>query len=218
MLNKQKGNMYGFVTHTWNPIKGKCSHDCKYCYMKVWKQKPIRLDENDLNTDLGENNFIFVGSSTDMFADDVPKDWIDKVLSQCEYYSGNTYLIQTKNPKRFKEYTFPNNFWLCITLETNKRTEVISKAPVPFQRVIDFNELNHSHKVVTIEPIMKFDLEEFVEMIKSINPEWVNIGADSKHHGLKEPSWDKVQALVSELERFTEVKVKDNLARLKRGF
>src|SRR3990167_1900105 len=31
MLNKQKGNMYGFVTHTWNPIKGKCSHNCSYC-------------------------------------------------------------------------------------------------------------------------------------------------------------------------------------------
>ena len=29
MLNEQKGNMYGFVTHTWNPIKGKCFHcDC----------------------------------------------------------------------------------------------------------------------------------------------------------------------------------------------
>jgi len=25
-LNKQKGNMYGFVTHTWNVIKGKCPH------------------------------------------------------------------------------------------------------------------------------------------------------------------------------------------------
>ena len=26
--------MYEFVTHTWNPIKGKCYHDCSYCYMK----------------------------------------------------------------------------------------------------------------------------------------------------------------------------------------
>ena len=31
MLNRQKGNMYPWITHTWNPIKGKCPHDCTYC-------------------------------------------------------------------------------------------------------------------------------------------------------------------------------------------
>lgn len=41
VLNEQKGNMYNFITHTWNPIKGKCWHDCSYCYMKKFKQKPI---------------------------------------------------------------------------------------------------------------------------------------------------------------------------------
>ena len=34
MIKESKGNMYEFVTHTWNPIKGKCSHGCTYCYMK----------------------------------------------------------------------------------------------------------------------------------------------------------------------------------------
>jgi hypothetical protein len=28
------GNMYAFVTHTGNPIKELCPHDCSYCYMK----------------------------------------------------------------------------------------------------------------------------------------------------------------------------------------
>ena len=32
-LNVAKGNMYGFITHTWNPIKGHCYHQCSYCYM-----------------------------------------------------------------------------------------------------------------------------------------------------------------------------------------
>ena len=26
MIKESKGNMYEFVTHTWNPIKGKCLH------------------------------------------------------------------------------------------------------------------------------------------------------------------------------------------------
>lgn len=33
-LTKSRGNMYPFVTHTWNAIKGMCFHDCPYCYMK----------------------------------------------------------------------------------------------------------------------------------------------------------------------------------------
>ncbi len=67
-LNEQKGNMYDWITHTWNPIKGICPHQCSYCYMKDhWKRmKPPRLDEKDLNTDLGEDNFIFIGSRSSL--------------------------------------------------------------------------------------------------------------------------------------------------------
>ncbi|HEA67556.1 MAG TPA: hypothetical protein ENI07_12145, partial [Desulfobacterales bacterium] len=64
--------MYGFVTHTLNTVKGKCPHDCSYCYMKRWGPQPeLHFDESELKTDLykyGENQFIFVGSSCDMWA------------------------------------------------------------------------------------------------------------------------------------------------------
>ena len=92
-LNKQAGDMYGFVTHTWNAIKGKCMHDCCYCYMKRFPQKELWFDEKELKTDLGTGNFIFVGSSTDMFADNVPDEWIRKVLDYCRTFN-NTYLFQ----------------------------------------------------------------------------------------------------------------------------
>ena len=60
MLNTQKGNMYSFVTHTWNPVKGKCPHDCAYCYMKRFgKQSELHFDESELKTDLGFDNFIY---------------------------------------------------------------------------------------------------------------------------------------------------------------
>jgi DNA repair photolyase len=58
-LNTSTGNMYSFVTHTWNTVKGECHHDCSYCYMKRWgKQKPVRFDKKELKTDLGKDNFI----------------------------------------------------------------------------------------------------------------------------------------------------------------
>ncbi len=68
---KNKGNMYDFVTHRWNPIKGKCPHECAYCYMKRFPLGPLHLDEKELRTDLGSGNFIFVGSGTDMWAEEV---------------------------------------------------------------------------------------------------------------------------------------------------
>ncbi len=51
-------------------------------------------------------------------------------------------------------------------------------------------------------------------MIKLIKPDWVNIGADSKGHNMPEPSKEKILALVKELEKFTEIKNKNNLQRL----
>jgi len=49
---KSKGNMYDWVDYTWNPIKGKCEHDCSYCYMKKFgKQNPIHLDKKELKKD-----------------------------------------------------------------------------------------------------------------------------------------------------------------------
>lgn len=60
-LTKSRGNMYPFVTHTWNAIKGICFHDCPYCYMKKFDGLlPIRFDPKELEVNLGNGNFIFV--------------------------------------------------------------------------------------------------------------------------------------------------------------
>ena len=96
MMNKQKGNMYHFVTHTWNPIKGTCPHGCSYCYMKRFPQGKLRLDEKCLGDNLGKENFIFIGSSTDMWAEEIPEEWIKKVLEYTKKFPTNTYLFQTK--------------------------------------------------------------------------------------------------------------------------
>ena len=76
-MNKQNGNMYDFVSHTSNPIKGLCPHECSYCYMNGiythYKNldRRMRLDEKELSTSYGQGKFIFIGSSTDMFANEV---------------------------------------------------------------------------------------------------------------------------------------------------
>jgi len=219
MLNKSKGNMYGFVTDTWNPIRGICPFGCDYCYMKKYwhKMKKPRLVTECFNDDLGNNNFIFIGSSIDMFASQIPSDWIKKVLEYCNKFPTNTYLFQTKNPIRFKEFYAQFNFEkniLGTTIETNKNIAMITSAPSPLERATAFQQIYWKRKMISIEPIMDFDLEELVVWIKNLKPEFVSIGADSQRNNLPEPSKEKIERLIEELKKFTEIKLKSNLKRL----
>ena len=226
-LNKSTGNMYKFITHTWNTIKGECPQGCSYCYMKRWgKQPPLHFDETELKTDLGKGNFIFVGSSCDMFAENIPFEWGLKTVLKCIEAEHNQYFFQTKNTDyllRFCKFLYRNNmikiknFSLCTTLETNRiYREIMNNSPSIIDRVLNFARIPTEHKYITIEPIMDFDLPEFIKMIKSCDPVQVNIGADSspKRNKLPEPPKEKILELIEELEKFTTVVQKKNLRRL----
>jgi len=67
-----------------------------------------------------------------------------------------------------------------------------------------------------VEPIIDFDLGQFLDYIRRIEPEFVSIGADSKGHNLPEPDRDKLEALIVALGKITEVKLKNNINRLRR--
>ena len=219
-LNKSTGNMYDFITHTWNTIKGECPHGCSYCYMKRWgKQPPLHFDEKELKTDLGKGNFIFVGSSCDMFAESISHEWIIKTLEYCTQYPENKYFLQTKNPDRLYYFSdeLKSNVSICTTLETNRAYEgIMNNSPAIIDRVLNFAKIPAERKYITIEPIMDFDLPEFITMIKHCNPVQVNIGADSspKRNRLPEPPKEKILELITELETFTKVVKKKNLKRL----
>lgn len=223
-MNKSKGNMYKFINMTWNTIKGACPHDCSYCSIKrIAKrfnqaQKPPRFDESELNTNMGEDNYIFVGSSNDLFAAGYPDNWVRETLYHCVKYPDNRYLFQTKNPEGIAPYKdlIPDNATICLTLESNRHyRDIMRKAPVPYNRALHFRDVPFQ-KMITIEPILDFGLGAFVEMIKSCNPIQVNIGADSGNNRLPEPSWDKVVMLINRLNEFTKVVEKPNLGRLNR--
>lgn len=225
-LNLSKGDMYKFVNYTWNPIKGKCLHDCSYCYMKQINPNanPPRLAEYELNTDLGCGRSIFIGSSTDMFAEDIPSEWIARVLDYCYQNRNmllpNAYLLQSKNPKRFLEFInhpIMERVVFCTTIETNRfYPEIMNKAPRIDERVEAMEEIARLGRptMVTAEPLMQFDHEEMVSFIRRCSPKLVNIGRYScRRIVLPEPTQEEVQQLIAELKSlksFTKVNVKDN--------
>lgn len=217
-LNESKGNMYDFVTHTYNTVKGECPHKCGYCYMKRWgKQNPSHFDSKELKTNLGSGNFIFVGSGNDLFADAHPEEWITKTLDYCDKFD-NRYLFQSKNPGRIIKYIDHPVFKkavICTTIESNRLHPVMADSSIPYYRVESMAYLSRLVKTyVTIEPVMSFDLIPLVRFIKKCNPEQVNIGADSGHNNLPEPTAVEIADLIGELQKFTKINKKSNLNRL----
>jgi len=224
--------MYDWITHTANPLAGKCPHNCGYCYVDKMKHaKPVikekysgnpRISEAGMKQISGKGKFIFVCDMTDLFAENVPFEMINEIINKCANKLENTYLFQTKNISRIAEnkeirqrlYTI-KNLILSTTIESNIRYKQMGKTSEIIDRIKAIKSLSQYFTTqITIEPIMDFDLGFFVEMLKDSNVSQINIGADSGHNKLTEPSKEKTLKLISELEKFTVVKIKSNLFRI----
>jgi hypothetical protein len=210
-----KTNMYRHSVKQWNPFVG-CKHDCKYCLssfqaqLKRWAKSKCRecysfvphehderLDQSLPNTKYAQ--FIFACSSGDITFCCTP--YLEKIIARIRSEPNKTFLIQSKNPRTFNRVKFPDNVILGTTLESNRDDlcEGISKAPKPSLRYRDFLEVKHPVKMVTIEPVMDFDLDVMTAWMENINPCMVWLGYDSRKSHLPEPDLEKVKRLYWEL-------------------
>jgi DNA repair photolyase len=232
-LNKSRGDMYDWVSNTHSHLGGACPHACTYCSTKSLEKRyglkkytgPIRLIESEFAVNYGTGKTIFVEHCNDLFAWDVPTHLVMRVLDHCSGWPDNTYVFQTKNPARFPEFenVFPGKTLLGVTIETNRDTSAISRAPLPEDRLISIASHDRLYSpsdggerlFLTIEPALDFDVDVMVRWIGSVTPLFVNIGADSKQHGLPEPSAEKIRALIAGITGLgIEIREKHNLGRL----
>jgi len=96
--------------------------------------------------------------------------------------------------------------------------EAMGEAPAPALRAVAMQDIQHKAKMVSIEPVMKFNEEIMIDWITKIEPVFVSIGADSKGHGLPEPTAEEVESLIARIEAAgIEVVRKDNLTRITEG-
>ena len=227
-LNKSTGNMYKFVTHTWNPIKGICYHQCRYCYMRYLLNEPFLrppvLVEGEFSRNLNEAKVLFVGSSIDMFAKDIPDEWITKILDHCASFNEDkpegghiVFLLQSKDPARilqFAHHPIMDHAIVATTLETNRYdSNIMGNSPKITDRALAMEQMADIgiYTMVTAEPLMDFDLDEFVDIIRRCNPRRVNIGKNSaKDYRVLEPDPKKIRELVTSLRAFTRVEIKKN--------
>ena len=165
------------------------------------------------------DRIIFVGSSVDLWAANVPDEWILKVLDYSERFD-NCYLFQSKNPTRFLEFTSHPVFRksvFCTTLETNRwYPDVMNNSPKPDDRAAAMKEMKELGftTYVTAEPLMDFDLDPMVDLLLTCAPSQINIGRNTNRKvQIPEPDAVKVQYLVDALRGQSTIVVKSNAKR-----
>lgn len=127
-----------WTDRTWNPVTGctKQSAGCAHCYAETMARRlhamGLKKYENgfvptlhpeDLDEPKGwkKGSNIFVCSMSDLFHDDVPFEFIDRVMQTIEETPQHRYQLLTKRAERMAEYfatrEVPINAWLGVTVE-----------------------------------------------------------------------------------------------------
>lgn len=221
-INKSRGNMYPWVTHTWSPVVG-CGHQCEYCYVRTYRKlDAVVTRAPGFMPALGRCRTIFVAHMADLFSWSAGDDIIEEVLEHCRNFPENTYVFQTKNPERVLKFVskFPPESLIGCTIETDNQDILnkFSKAPPVSERATFMAQIGLP-KFITIEPVIDFDPKGLADLIADAEPLFINIGADSKGHNLPEPSMEKIEKFLSILKDMKlgiEVREKTNLGRLKK--
>jgi len=114
------------------------------------------------------NHNIFVCSMSDIFHEDVPFEFIDKMFAVIERTPQHRYQILTKRAERMAEYfasrNVPTNVWLGVTVEAQS-----SRFRIDFLR-----DLPATVKFLSCEPLVE-DLGE----LNLTGIDWVIVGGES---------------------------------------
>lgn len=212
-----KSRMYPFITETYNPVGGVCPYNCVYCWAKALIKRyghkkysgKYYFVEGALKKKFKAGSFVFLCDMLDLFAFNVPREIILKVLEIARNNPDSKFLLETKNPRRYSNFVkeFPDNVVLGVTVESNRDIPV-SYAPKIYTRIEWLLALANLTKLplfISIEPILEFDLKPFLFAIKHIQPWAVAIGYDNYKHSLPEPELNKTLKFIEELEKFTVV-------------
>lgn len=170
---------------TWNPITGctRFSAGCAHCYAETMSRRlhamGVKKYMNGFNLTLHEGclkepfawkkaHNIFVCSMSDIFHEDVPFEFVDKIMHTILQTPQHRYQILTKRAERMKEYfsmrQIPANVWLGVTVEA-KNT---------LFRIDYLRNLQATVKFLSCEPLLE-DLGEL-----NLNGiDWVIVGGES---------------------------------------
>lgn len=175
-----------WTEETWNPSVGcdKVSSGCKNCYAEVMAKRLQAMGttgyEDGFKFKIIEERLIqpiikkkptkyFVNSMSDLFHEDMPVKFLNKIMDVIRNTPQHIYQILTKREDRminyFMDIEIPTNVWLGVTVEDRKQASL---------RINKLSNLDASIKFLSVEPLLE-DLGDI--NLKRID--WVIVGGES---------------------------------------
>lgn len=175
---------------TWNPVRGctKVSPGCKHCYAETFAERfrgvpghpfefgfDLRLVPEKLGDPIrwSKPKKIFVNSMSDLFHEDVPDSFIEKVCRVMIAANWHTYQILTKRADRMaellqgklREAATASHIWWGVSVENRKHG---------LPRIDKLRNADASMAFLSVEPLIE-DLGQF--NLSGID--WVIVGGES---------------------------------------
>jgi protein gp37 len=150
---------------TWNPVTGctKVSQGCKHCYAERMARRleamgsdryrngfqvTLHPDLVDVPRRWRQPRVVFVNSMSDLFHDDIPLAYIQRVFATMRDCPHHTFQVLTKRSERLLELAaqllWPANVWMGVSVE---HTRVI-------QRVRDLQRVPAAVRFLSLEPLI----------------------------------------------------------------
>lgn len=181
---------------TWNPSTGcnKVSEGCKHCYAETMAKRlkamgtpgyengfefSLMPDRLEMPKSIKKPTKFFVNSMSDLFHEDMPFEYLDRVLETIIETPRHQYQILTKRENILWEYCkdkhLPSNIWLGVTVENRKAR----------RRIDALRHIDAEIRFLSIEPLL-----EDVGELDLTNIHWVIVGGESgaKARPMK-PEW-----------------------------
>jgi protein gp37 len=173
---------------TWNPVTGctKVSAGCKNCYAERLAQRlqsmgnhryrngfklTLHDDVVDLPRTWKKPRRIFVNSMSDLFHEQVPLEFIQRVFATMVECPQHSFQILTKRSDRLKKLSaklpWPENVWVGVSVEDSR----------VFYRIDDLRQVPATVRFLSCEPL----IESLADIdLRGIH--WVIVGGESGPH------------------------------------
>ncbi|MEO8718587.1 MAG: phage Gp37/Gp68 family protein [Burkholderiales bacterium] len=170
---------------TWNPVTGctKVSQGCKRCYAERMAKRLTAMGSGryrngfkvTLHPDLLDvprrwraPRVVFVNSMSDLFHEDIPLQYLQRVFSTMRECPQHTFQVLTKRSERLAELAaqlhWPRNVWMGVSVEDSR---VLS-------RIRDLRAIPAAVRFLSLEPLIG-PLDELP--LEGIH--WVIVGGES---------------------------------------
>jgi protein gp37 len=172
---------------TWNPTTGctKVSAGCKFCYAEVMSRRLQAMGQSkykngfklslhpetlDIPYTWKKSKVVFVNSMSDLFHEDVPLEYIQKVFKVMRENPMHTFQVLTKRSDILEKYNplleWTPNIWIGVSVENQKVIE----------RIDYLRNTGAFIKFLSLEPLIGP-----LPHMNLHNIDWVIVGGESGH-------------------------------------